>query len=91
LIIILLNTSQQSALAAKRANHALGCIKHSIASWSRKVTVPLCTTLVWPHLKHCVQLCVLPYRKDIKLVECIQRRATKMVKALKGKASKRSI
>ncbi|KAK4813849.1 hypothetical protein QYF61_001947 [Mycteria americana] len=41
-----LNMSQQCALAAKRANHVLGCIKHSIASRSRDVTVPLYAALV---------------------------------------------
>ena len=30
-----LNTSQQCALAAKRANRILGCIKHSITGWSK--------------------------------------------------------
>ena len=38
-----LNMSQQCALAAKRASHVLGGIKHSIASWLREVIVPLCT------------------------------------------------
>ena len=44
-----MNRSQQCALAAKRANCVLGCTKHSTASQSREVAVPLCTALVWPH------------------------------------------
>ncbi|KAK4829956.1 hypothetical protein QYF61_008087 [Mycteria americana] len=65
-----LNMSQQRALAAKMANRVLGCIKHSIASWSREVILPLCTVLVWPHLKYCVQFWA-PQYKDIKLLQCV--------------------
>ncbi|PKU31505.1 hypothetical protein llap_18184 [Limosa lapponica baueri] len=79
-----LNMSQQCALAAKR----LGCIKHSIASQSTEVIVPLCTALVQTHLKYCVQFWVPQYKKDIKILECTQRRATKMVKGLEGKTYK---
>jgi len=53
-----LNMRQQCALAARRANCVLGCIKYTIARWSREVTVPLCTALVWPHLEYCVQFWV---------------------------------
>ena len=50
-----LNRSQQCALAAKRANCILGCIKHSITSQSKAVIVPLYLALVWPHLECCAQ------------------------------------
>ncbi|GAB0204228.1 hypothetical protein GRJ2_002888400 [Grus japonensis] len=80
----LLNMSQQRTLVAKRADSVLQCIKHSITSHSKEVIVPLWTALVQPRLECCVQFWV-PQYKDIKLLECVQRRATKMVKDLEGK------
>ncbi|PKU37373.1 rna-directed dna polymerase from mobile element jockey-like [Limosa lapponica baueri] len=47
-----LNMGHQHALAAKRTNHILGYIKHSITSWSKEVIIPWFSVLVQPHLKH---------------------------------------
>ena len=49
-----LDMSRQCALAAQKANRALGCIKRSVASRSREGILPLCSALVRPHLQCCL-------------------------------------
>ena len=77
-----LDVSQQCALAAQKANCVLGCITKRVSSREREGIVPLCSALVRPYVKHRVQAWSPQHRKDVALLEQVQRRATKMARGL---------
>ncbi|GAB0204968.1 hypothetical protein GRJ2_002962400 [Grus japonensis] len=78
----MLDMSRQCALTAQKANHILGCIKRSVTSSSREVILPLYSTLMKPHLEYCVQLWSPHYKKDMDLLEWVQRRAMKIIRGV---------
>jgi hypothetical protein len=75
--------SHHCSLAAKNANRILGQIRRNIEYKSKEVILRLYKALVRPHLEYCIQVWNPYLKKDIEILEKVQRRATKMIPELK--------
>ena len=75
-----MKVSEQCAIAAAKGNQ----IRRNIVYKEKELIIPLYKTIVRPHLEYCIQAW-RPYRKkDIDILERVQRRATKMIQKLRN-------
>ncbi|KAJ7398214.1 hypothetical protein BTVI_127038 [Pitangus sulphuratus] len=75
------NISWQCEPASHKAKHILGCITRSMASKSREVILPFYSAFRDPTWS-AVSRSGAPTKKDMDLLEQVQRRATEMIRGL---------
>ena len=79
-----MKVSEQCGIAAAKGNQILGLIRRNIVYKEKELIIPLYKTIVRPHLEYCIQAW-RPYRKkDIDMLERVQRRATKIIPKLRN-------
>ena len=79
-----MKVSEQCGIAAAKGNQILGLIRGNIVYKEKELIIPLYKTIVRLHLEYCIQAW-RPYRKkDIDMLERVQRRATKMIPKLRN-------
>ena len=78
-----MKVSEQCRIAASKGNQVLGMIRRNITYKEKSLIVSLFKAIVRPHLENCIQAWSPYLRKDIDMIEQIQRRATKLIPGLR--------
>ena len=78
-----MKVSEQCRIAASKGNQVLGMIRRNISYKDKSLIVPLYKAIVRPHLEYCIQAWSPYLRKDIDMLEKIQRRAIKLIPGLR--------
>ena len=74
---------EQCRIAASKGNQVLGMIRRNITYKEKSLIVPLYKAIVRPHLEYCIQAWRSCLRKDIDMLQNIQRRAPKLIPGLR--------
>ena len=86
---VYINTSmkfnKQCAESVKKANRVIGIIKRNFMNFDRSVIIKLYKSLVRPHLDYAIPVWRPYLKKDITLLENVQRRMTKLIPNLRHK------
>ena len=78
----ILNISHKYAFVDQKANGILGSIGKGVAIREWEVIIPLYSALVRLHLEYHIQVWSLQCKKDVKLLERVQKRAMRMIRRL---------
>ena len=79
-----MKVSEQCGIAAAKVNQIHGLIRRNIVYKEKELIIPLYKTIVTPHLEYCMEAW-RPYRKkDIDMLERVQRGATKIIQTLRN-------
>ena len=78
-----MKVSEQCRIAASKGNNVLGMSRRNITYIENSLIVPLYKAIVRPQLEYCIQAWNPHLRKDIDMLEKIQRRATKLILGLR--------
>jgi len=73
---------KQCISAVKKANKILGMIKQNLVDRSKETITALYKSLVRPHFEYCIQVWNMYLTKDIKFIEGVQQRTTKLVQGI---------
>ena len=77
-------TSKQCVAAANKAMGKLRVIKRTFKYFNTDCFAILYKTYIRPHLEYCIQAWSPSLKKDITILERVQRRATKLIPALRS-------
>ena len=78
-----MKVSEQCRIAASKGNQVLGMIRRNITYKDKRLIIPLYKAIVRPRLEYCIHAWSPYLRKDIDMLEKIQRRATKLISELR--------
>ena len=74
-----MKVSEQCRIAASKGNQILGMIRRNITYKENGLIVPLNKAIVRPHLEYCIQAWRPYLRKDIDMLDTVERRTTKLI------------
>ena len=77
-----LKSSRQCAKAAAAANAVLGMIRRTFLCKDKEIILQLYKSLVRPRIEYCVQAWRRYLKKDINVLERVQKRAMKLISGL---------